>query len=172
MTNIDIEKENFIEGIKTEYYESYFGSQSDYYLPRMIDLVNGERQSFNLMSFLFGIFWLLYKKLYIHAILIFVFFIAEGYVESRMLVYHYLSQDSSRLIQLGWTLLASTFLGFTGNRFYLNASQKKIEKIIALATDESERIERLKKKGKSNWTIVLITLAFYLFIGILSSSLV
>ncbi len=71
--------------IKEAYLSVYFGKNSDYYLDRWKEYKDGRKISFKPYAFLFGIFWFLYRKMYLIFLLIIVVLIVEGIVEDYIL---------------------------------------------------------------------------------------
>jgi len=66
-------------------YEAYFQKSKSYYLNRLDWYLKGQKYSFNLFAFLFGLFWFMYRKMYLEAAVIFLAMIVEGFLESFIL---------------------------------------------------------------------------------------
>jgi hypothetical protein len=86
--------------IKTEYYRSYFGDDSSYYLPIMIDFEKGKKFRFNVWAFFLGLFWQIYHKLYLVLVFVIIFMILELNIKNQILSYLDLDKDVNYLIRL------------------------------------------------------------------------
>lgn len=158
---IEEKKDEEIGEIKIDYFEIYFGKSKDYYLPKLIAFENGKKYSFNIGAFFFGIFWLLYRRLYVHSLIVFLVIFVESSIEKFLLT----RLENTKHIQISltiiWTILLGFVLGYLGNYFYLKHSKKKVENIISSTNDERKKIKKLKRSGSGNWILVLLMLLLF-----------
>ncbi|MBI5729967.1 MAG: zinc-ribbon domain-containing protein [Ignavibacteriales bacterium] len=133
--------ETKIEKSEKPYYELFIQENASYYLSswELIESTNS-KYSWNWSAFLFTYFWLLYRKMYSTALIVFiVFFIADliflSTVESRSLIMWIIN-----LIMIG------LFGGF-GNYFYLTHTKKKLSTMIIEFSDEEQLEQHILKKG-------------------------
>jgi len=152
------EKVDLIGNIELKNYELYFGTRKDYFIPKLIDFEKGKRISFNIGPFFFGIFWFLYRRLYIHSLIIFIIVIFELFIERQLLKRIGNSQNAEITLRIIWLLVSGIILGYLGIYFFLKQSKKKIENIMNSSIDEFLKIKRLKKSGSGNWILVLSTI--------------
>lgn len=154
---MEIEKINddTIGDIKAEYYKHYFGKKKDYYLPILKALENGEEYSFNLSACIFGWFWVLYRRMYFHALIIFFVLLAESSLEKILLERFGNTHDMQMSLRVLWLIILGIVFGNLGNYFFLVYSKKKVKKIISTNDDEVIKIKKLKKSGGGNWMIIV-----------------
>jgi hypothetical protein len=127
------------------------------------DYHQGNRYSFNVSTWLGGVLWFPYRKLYIElALILFSFSISDIAIAFLL---HFLSTPED-LIQATLALCPFfiwIFVSFLGNNLYLKKADRVIHHILTTTTDENERIRLLKKKGGTSWSpFILIALIFVL----------
>lgn len=160
------------------------GNNSIYYLPRFRRLIQTGSGGWNWAAFLFGPYWLLYRKNYFLGIIYFlvqtVYNLASGYVlasvnqantvEDMMIAIEKLLQDDVAkwmvlLIFLVYAILLMSriLLGILGNRLYFRDCEKRIDR--AQDNDDELSAAELSVKGGVSMTAAVIA---YLIPGILS----
>jgi hypothetical protein len=159
-------KDEMTGDIKTEYLEQYFGKKKDYYLPKLQALENGEKYSFNLNAFLFGVFWVLYRRMYFYVFILLLVAVAESKLEKIILDRFGNTYDMQMSLRLLWLIIFGTVLGNFGNYFFLEYSKKKVKKIISTTDDEEIRMKKLKKSGSGNW-IIIVSIALVLVLSLI-----
>jgi len=145
---------------KTEYCQAYFGASSNYYLPVMIDFERGNKFSFNVWAFFCGMFWLLYRKLYIAVLLFVITALLKSLIEKWAISYWGLNGEINNLIHLITTLILGIIFGYTGNYFLMRKAQDQIAQVLAAETDEDLILDKLKKAGSGNTLGVTLVLVF------------
>lgn len=127
-----------------DYIKSYIGPN--------YEKISG--QSFSIPAFFLGPFYLLYRKLWLFAVI---------YIITFLLLISYTS-DSSTLLVLVVTQL---YLGLKFNSIYLNYTNKKIEEIKISNPDKSstELLNICKKKGGVNPQLTIIIVIFIIIIN-------
>ena len=68
-----------------ELYKSFFQKRDDYYLETLDKYNQGKKFTFNYATLIFGIFWFLYRKMYIEVIIIYSFISLESLFENLLL---------------------------------------------------------------------------------------
>lgn len=144
-----------IGDVKIEYFENFFGERKDYFIPKLIALENGKKYSFNIGAFFFGIFWVLYRRLYIHSLIIFFVVIVESKIEKILLIRLGDTRDMEISLRVIWLIVFGIILGYSGNYFYLKHSKKRVEVIVSSTDDETIKMKKLRKSGSGNWILVL-----------------
>jgi hypothetical protein len=130
-----------------KYLISYFGKSSSYYLEKYRAYYNGKKFSFNNSAFFVGLFWFLYRKLWIEALLIFIILFAIGIIEQ--IIYKSLNTNEvtqKNILYFSFFCFASIY-GFIGNYLYITKADKKIKKILTMTNDDDVRMKQLKEKG-------------------------
>jgi hypothetical protein len=138
------------------YYRLFVGRRSNYYLRQWRRLRHGQWLTFNSSSFLFGILWLLYRRMFRTAFLFLAVFLAEGFVEALFF------RAWNIVPPLWWvgtrTLIFALLLGVLGNWLYLLHTREKVRQITRFyEPGEREEIMRLLG-GTSWWPVVLFLL--------------
>ena len=111
-------------------------------------------------------FWFLYRKIYVEAILIIIALILEGFLESIILT-NKIGQDQSTIVNILGTITLWTIIGFLGNYFYL----KKAVKTILFAKQnypDNELLKKyLKEKGGVSFVflvvIIIVIISFFVY---------
>lgn len=146
---------------------AYFGRQSDYYLEKYKAYHRGNRFTFNIGAFLVGLFWFLYRKLFMETLIIVLLLFLTGVIEAVVYELFSVSDEVQKVLLFGSTLLYATIYGFIGNALYLKRADKTIRKVLSGTEEEDERIKLLKKKGGVAWIpfaiIVLVIVLFIVF---------
>ena len=148
MTTDDNEMPEYIGTIKTEYYKAYFGNNQSYYLPVMIDFDKGKKFSFNLWSFLGGLFWQLYRRLYMAMLLFFAFILVESIIQQQVLSDTGMVENGNVLINFILTLIFGVIYGYTGNYFLMRKTKEKIINILEMETDEDIILQNSKRPAR------------------------
>ena len=150
-----------VGNLKTEYYQAYFGDHFDYYMPVMIDFEQGKKFTFNVWAFFCGLFWQLYRKLYLAILLFIAVIIIETRIGNWAIRYWSLNSDATNLIKLITIIILGIMYGYTGNYFLMRKAQKKIGLILSTENDEGLILEKLKKAGSGNSLGIAIVLVIH-----------
>jgi hypothetical protein len=136
-----------IESDREKYLVAFFGDSPAYYLKANRTLFRGENAPFHFPAFLLGLFWFLYRKMYVYAagifVLLFMIDMVIQIIGRSMPQYKEALQFFSFFI----TLAVSIVMGFKGNGIYLGYANRKIHEITSAYSDEHQRLEALKKAG-------------------------
>ncbi|MDH6355514.1 hypothetical protein M2132_001859 [Dysgonomonas sp. PH5-45] len=136
-------------------YDTYFGGAKDYYLSVMERIDGGARVIFNFYAFLFGILWMLYKKMYKEAILFIIpMTLITAIVNKGMM------PDMRRDMLLSF--IFALVMGFSGNLLYILKAKKAVAMAKEQCEDENRMIRFLSIRGGSN---ILIPICLILLLG-------
>lgn len=169
MTLVNNEMPSHIRDIKTEYYQAFFGDKWSYYLPVMIDFERGKKFRFNVWAFFCGIFWQLYRKLYMAMLLFIIVITLELILKNWTISDWDLDRDTIYFIKLIETLVFGIIYGYTGNYFLMQKAQSKIKQVLSSEDDENMILEKLKKAGSGNLLGLILLLVFIVGIFALAS---
>lgn len=154
----------------TEYYEAAVGYKKvDYYLNKFKHYDDsGVSVSWNWSAFFVSFYWLLYRKMWLLALLYFLLPIPFGIIQAI------LSQTSSVAVNLlNLAFLAGIFIVFPmyANGFYYRHIKKIIKKAISYTADEDKRLRMITADGGTSAValIVVIIFVFIPIIGILAA---
>lgn len=147
-------------------YEAYFQKNKPYYLDRLERYRNGQKYSFNPFTFLFGLFWMLYRKMYIEAVVIILVLGVESFLEELILPED-LGRETEQLVNIISTIVLATIVGFIGNYLYLRKAHKVVEKAKAELAGSEEQVAFLRKQGGVSHLflaiILVVIIAFFVY---------
>jgi Protein of unknown function (DUF2628) len=149
-----------------KYLKYYFGHKSNYYLEIYKDYHAGNKFNVNIGAFFTSIFWWLYRKLYLHTIIIFCCYFLISFLEQSIYEIFDMEVEYQKIIYFLDSCITASILGFTGNYFYIKKATKDIQRILSSTTDENERIRMLKRKGGVSWIpfgLLGLIILFYIF---------
>lgn len=145
-----------------ENWRLFVGPRADYYLREWRKIKDGQRFTFNLWAFVFGVFWLLYRQMLRPTVLYLSLYFAAGFVEK--IVFQSLGMP---IPPIWWfavrTLLFSLLLGLLGNWVYLIDAEGKIQQINSNYPPERRR-EMLRLKGGTSAVPVVLFVLLILII--------
>ncbi|MFN6943346.1 MAG: DUF2628 domain-containing protein [Cytophagaceae bacterium] len=143
--------------ITEEYLRAYFGKKSDYYLDKWNEYKNGKIISFKPYAFLFGLFWLLHRKMYKIALIVALVILVEGIIEDYLLTdIINIEEDYGKIIDLFTMFTFGAFFGMFGNYLYMKSSEQKIKRILSEELTKEETILKLEKSGGTSWAFLII----------------
>lgn len=138
-------------------YENFFQESSPYYLEKLNLFEKGKKFTFNYAAFFFGVFWFLYRRMYLEALLIYSFFFVEGCFEKFFLA-PIIGVEQTKLVGYIITIFMLIIIGFWGNLLYLNKAKKTIEKAEEKFPEYEQQKKYLSKKGGTSFLYVSILL--------------
>lgn len=151
-----------------ELYENYFQENADYYINQMKKFNQRGRCSFSIPAFFLGFFWMAYRKMYIHVLIITGIIIAETYIEEALYEYGFISFETYEAIDAISRIAWAIAIGFLANRLYITKSQKVINRIMEEHSDKEHRIQALTKKGGTSLLGPILLLVGIVLIVMLS----
>jgi hypothetical protein len=142
-------------------FELSLGEQNKaYYLGAWESLKNQRiKISFNGSAFLFGAFWLTYRKMYFSAF-------ALTYVLASI-VFIQLTFNFSLFHCLALDVLPFLYLGLFGNWHYYKYIEKTNSRILQKEMDRDFEIIKIIKEGGVNTQGILALIGYWIFLGIL-----
>jgi hypothetical protein len=153
-----------------EFYEAFFQKQTQYYLNRLKRYKEGDKFTFNVFAFFFGIFWFTYRKMYIEAVLIIVFIVIEAYLEN-LTFYDEFEGGAPPTVRIIGTIAVNFLIGFVANYLYLRKAIKTVNRIGAHRDGETQLI-MLKRKGGVSFIILLLLMLAVLSLFIYNNYLI
>ncbi len=146
-----------------ELYETFFQKSKPYYIDIWTKFKTENRFTFNAFAFLFGIFWLMYRKMYLEAIVVLIAIIAVGIFENLILPDD-ITQSTEKAINFVVTIAIATVVGFLGNYLYMRKADKIVQDAKIKYPDNEEQKELLTKKGGVNFLFLAVILALIVVI--------
>ncbi|MCR9253227.1 MAG: DUF2628 domain-containing protein [bacterium] len=151
-----------------EHYRLYFGRKADYYISIAEDIESGKTVAPNGFAFLFGFFWLMYRKMYISIAIYILLLFVESIIEEILYSLFNTPEKTASTINGISTLAWAIILGLISNRIYINQANRKISAILSLNLPEEEKRLRIQKKGGVTLIphlIIITTIGIFIFLG-------
>ena len=130
-------------------WRQFIGKSANFYIERWIRIEYGDKISFNFAAFLFGAFWFLYRKMYLEAFIVMIFFAVKPSITNSFI-------DENSPLNLLFTIITGTVLGFTGNLIYYHSAKRKINRIVAASVSEETALVSIAKRGGTSKMLSLI----------------
>jgi hypothetical protein len=151
--------------IERDEYEFYLRNEAAY-LAEWEKIKSGQKPTFNLYAFLFGLFWMLYRKMYFVIFLVLGVLMVEVVLESILLTALGSPEGIASGIRTGLNVIFAVVLGMNGNRLYLFNAERKIKKIRKKNLPEEAYLMALYRAGGTTF-IPHIIIALVMAAGIL-----
>ena len=131
-----------------EVRERLVGEKTEYYLPRFEKLETlNSFTDWNWCAFLFGAFWMLYRKMYAYGIVLFV------------------ANELLGLVNGGLSLLLHVGIGIVGNYLYLKDINNRTDKVLDMQPEAREAY--IQANSGTSWTPVAVLIAVSVALGFL-----
>ncbi|NML58846.1 DUF2628 domain-containing protein [Chryseobacterium cheonjiense] len=146
---------------KTELYEAYFQDSSNYYLEQLNYYEKGKKFRFSFSAVLFGVFWFLYRKMYLEFFVIIIIFYAESQFENYVLA-ELIGTEKTKLLSFVISIILTITMGIIRNNLYLKKAKRMVEQAQMTSIDPEQQKEFLTKKGGTS--VLFVMIAFALFV--------
>jgi hypothetical protein len=164
-----INKENY--EIYHDQFKTFYGRTPEYYLDRLGRYLSGNKISFNVYAFFFGVAWLVYRKMYKQILYVFLLMFLFALIISILNISGIISDSTLSDFEYLILFIVSTILGFSANYWYIKKSISIIEKNISQGNDSSSTDQILKKKGGTSIVALIIFIILSIIISIMSTTL-
>lgn len=141
-------------------FRTFVGKNDDFYSAKKYEMNSGKFISFNIGAAFFGLFWLLYRKMYIELVLLMAFMLLETIVVGYYVEVQNVGHEVLGYYDLGGRIFYAVLLGFGANYLYIKYCARMIEKISMASTDEEMLNSDLRKRGGTSIVGVLIGVVF------------
>lgn len=156
-----------LDYLGTDEMNMFISKNIEYYNPKFRQITRtGDKKTWNWSAFFFNIYWFLYRKMYVQAVII--FFIS---IIATMIPY----------VGIIINLCMAIGIGMYANSIYLDNINKKLNEIAIMGSDMGYETKEsmIMKKGGTNIAIPLVILGIYVlfiifivgFFGVLFESL-
>ncbi|WP_181304100.1 DUF2628 domain-containing protein [Rufibacter sp. XAAS-G3-1] len=146
-----------------EYYRAYFGTDADYYLRKLALYRAGTKITFNIGAFFFGLFWMLYRKMYVPAFFLMLALLLQSFLLGQAIQYYGITDVKAVLLNNTATVAWSVLVGFLGNWLYLRQAQAKVERALQEKQTEQQVVNTLSTQG--GFTLIPHILVAALILG-------
>ena len=123
----DIREEEENNEIKD--WRIYLGEDANYYIPIWEKIQSGQIVTFNIYAFLFGIFWMLYRKMYRTALIVGGIMVIQIMAEELLRINMDMTEEDFKPISWFITLLTSVFFAMFSNWLYFKEAQRRIAEV-------------------------------------------
>ncbi|SDK97125.1 Protein of unknown function [Catalinimonas alkaloidigena] len=127
---------------REEYFRAYFGQSADYYWQKVEEYGDGRTYTFNVFAFVFGLSWMLYRKMYRPMVVLLGLILLSSALESSLWMRLHLSEATIEFIGNAEMVAWAFLMGFLGNNLYLKQAARTIESV----TDELDDKEHIKAR--------------------------
>ena len=138
-------------------YEDFFQKSNSYYLEQLEYYNNGKKFRFSYVAFIFGIFWFLYRKMYLEFFVIVIFFYAETIFENTILV-TLIGSEQTKVVNILVTITLLITLGIIGNNLYIKKAKRTVKNAEQNYPEYERKKKFLNKKGGTSFIYVTILL--------------
>ena len=128
----------------------------------------GRRFRFNPYAFFLGLFWLLYRKMYLTTFTVLLLTILSTFVEDLLYENYIISTNTYNSLDTISRVLWASILGFLANKFYEMEANWKISKVLSKNLSDQETTKKIAKVGGTTLIphliiVVIIGVAMLLF---------
>lgn len=143
----------------------FIGEQANYYIPKWEKIQSGQIISFNIYAFLFGIFWMFYRKMYRTALIVGGLLVFQFLIEDFLRINMNITEEGFKPITWSFTLLINTLFALFSNWLFYLEGQRKIEQIKDSTIDDYE-VKLLQAGGTSILSVFLGMVIYIVAIAI------
>ncbi|WP_338813563.1 DUF2628 domain-containing protein [Bernardetia sp. Wsw4-3y2] len=135
-------------------FELFFHKSKEYYIDKLISYQKGQKFTFNVFAFLFGLFWFIYRKMYLQAFVILLIVVGEGFLE--VLFFPDMDESTINTVNVVMTILIATITGFMGNYLYIKHAERVITNAQQKYNDTEQIHKIVKRKGGVSYLVFII----------------
>ncbi len=145
-----------------DFFNLYFQKNTAYYQDKLAKYKQGKKYTFNVFAFLFGLFWFIYRKMYLEAFAFIIFVVATSFLEEIIAIAT--NENSNLFVSVITTFSIATITGFFGNNLYLQKAIKTITYAKTGLPDEAQIKKYIKQKGGVSYLfLIVLALAIIFF---------
>ncbi|WP_027375644.1 DUF2628 domain-containing protein [Kaistella palustris] len=148
---------------KIQLYETFFQKSNSYYQEQLKYYEQGKKWRFNYSALIFGVFWFLYRKMYLEFFIIFIFYYLETIFENVVLT-KLIGMEQTKVVNFSVTIVLLITLGIIGNNLYIKKTNRTLKNAEKKYSEIEKQKEYIAKKGGTSY----IYITFLLFLLILS----
>lgn len=142
------------------YFNAFVGSNTDFYKSAFRKFNDGkEFLGVNPVCILFPIYWLIYRKLYLIALLLFLITDFTPYILVRFTT---VGEELASIVVVGLIIAINFSLFLSANYMYLKKYEKVERSLRGRDLSQDAIVERIRMKGGTNPIGVLALLGFYI----------
>ena len=143
-------------------------SNTPYYLTRFERLSRGESGGWHWPAFFVAWYWMLYRKMWLPALL---YFLAPIVCLAVLVAAMAVAPALGGLLYVAWWLAALIVPALMANGWYYKHSEKKIRDVRARGGSKDQMLARLETAGGTSNILVIILAVFgiFFFVGILAA---
>ena len=142
---------------KIQLYEIFFQKSNSYYLEQLKYYEQGKKFRFSYSALIFGLFWFLYRKMYLEFFIIFIFYYLETIFENSVLT-KLIGIEQTKVVNFSVTIILLITLGIIGNNLYIKKAKRTLRKAEVKYSEIEKQKEFIVKKGGTSFIYVTILL--------------
>lgn len=151
------------------YYEAYIGKAAPYYLQQLQRLKEGQLPAFHWPAFFLGFLWMVYRRMYVVGLAIFLLILLEGSLEEGLFILLGASANSAEWLSRLSGLVINLLVGTYASRIYLWDARRQMRHILRNGPQHVEelRLDRLRAQGGTSWQAVFLVIGAVLALGVM-----
>ncbi|MNK30391.1 hypothetical protein D3C87_488080 [compost metagenome] len=146
---------------KIQLYEIFFQKNNSYYLEQLKYYEQGKKFRFSYSALIFGIFWFLYRKMYLEFFIIFIFYYLETILENSVLT-KLIGIEQTKVVNFSVTIILLITLGIIGNNLYIKKAKRTLRQAEVKYSEIEKQKEFIARKGGTSFIYVTILLALFI----------
>ena len=125
-------------------YKAFIGKKADYYIEKWTEIEKRHtKTSWNWGAFLFGLLWMLYRKMYFYTLIAVSILCGIGIIESFLGI--------GDVFDVILSFIFCLLFGIFGNYLYHRYTENKILRIKRECKEDSSLIAELARRGGTTW---------------------
>ncbi|MNY11479.1 hypothetical protein D3C86_1445100 [compost metagenome] len=121
----------------------------------------GKKFRFSYSALIFGIFWFLYRKMYLEFFIIFIFYYLETILENSVLT-KLIGIEQTKVVNFSVTIILLITLGIIGNNLYIKKAKRTLRQAEVKYSEIEKQKEFIARKGGTSFIYVTILLALFI----------
>ncbi|KIA89087.1 DUF2628 domain-containing protein [Kaistella jeonii] len=142
---------------KIQLYEIFFQKSNSYYHEQLKYYEQGKKWRFNYSAVIFGVFWFLYRKMYLEFFIIFIFYYLETIFENVVLT-NFIGIEQTKVVNFSVTIILLMTLGIVGNNLYIKKAKRTLKNAEVKYSEIEKQKEYIAKKGGTSYIFIIFLL--------------
>ena len=164
-----------IDGVPAKDLAIFVGENTQYYLPKFKEMKTSGRTTINWSAFLLEFLFLIYRKMYLAAALVFIITNLISFGFTMLITSGSVLEATPQMVSMitmmtyGVSLASRFAVGFLFNRLYMNHCLKKIKALKTAHSDQNDYYAGLTKSGSVSRKAIIIICCIYLALSFIAT---
>ena len=164
-----------IDGVPAKDLAIFVGENTQYYLPKFKEMKTSGRTTINWSAFLLEFLFLIYRKMYLPAALVFIITNLISFGFTMLITSGSVLEATPQMVSMitmmtyGVSLASRFAVGFLFNRLYMNHCLKKIKALKTAHSDQNDYYAGLTKSGSVSRKAIIIICCIYLALSFIAT---